>query len=119
MSVRKPSWRRSVRLFSVLAAAALLPALTCATQRETISTVSRIYAYTQLGTGDVMVEVATAAPGCTGFWFTKNDAGFNATYALLLAAYHTQSTVRISGDDAELWAYSGSTYCRMKFAAQL
>lgn len=118
MYVRKRSWGQSVRMFSVLAAAALLPAVTVAAERETISTITRIYTYTQFGDGDVMVEVATPAPGCgKGFWLSPNDPGFKVTYALLLSMYHTQSTARVGGEDTQLWSGSGSVYCRMTFAA--
>lgn len=107
-------------MFSVLLAAAMLPGSGVATERETLTTITRIYSYTTFGGGDVMVEVTTPATGCAkGFWLRATDPGFKATFALLISSYHTQSTVRVGGEDTELWTGSGSVYCRMTFAAVL
>lgn len=44
-----------------------------------------------------------------------SDPGFNSTYALLLSAYHAQATMRIAGEDSQLWLGSGGQYCRITF----
>lgn len=103
------------RLCAILVSA-VLPCSAFATQKETISTISRLYTYTQFGSGDIVVQLADAAPGCTGFWLSPADDGFKSVYALLLAAYHSGSTIRIAGDDAQIWTGSGDSYCKMTFA---
>lgn len=117
--VSRRSWEQTARALTLFLAAALLPGVSVATEREAITTIKAIYSYTQFGGGDVMVQVASPPAGCTkGFWLSgPNDPGFKATYALLISAYHAQSTVRIGGDDAQLWSGSGDVYCRLTFAA--
>jgi hypothetical protein len=101
----------------VILVSILAPGSGFATQQESISTITHLYAYTQYGGGDVVVQVASSAPVCTkGFWLSPDDDGFKSTYALLLSAYHTQSLIRIAGDDTQIWSGSTDVYCRMTFA---
>jgi len=100
-------------------ASALLSVTAHGATTDTIATVVSIYTYTQLGNGDVALQVSAPAPGCGGYWFKATDPGFKATFSALLSAYHAGSRVRIGGDDADLWPSSGSAYCRLTFAAVL
>ncbi|WP_129777620.1 hypothetical protein [Peristeroidobacter soli] len=100
---------------------ALLPCSTFATVRETITTIDRINALLQYGGGDIVIDVDTPVSGCTkGFWMSpSDDPGFKTAYALLLSAYHTQTSVRLQGEDTQLWSGSGSLYCRLTLATLL
>jgi hypothetical protein len=112
--------RRSGRRGWPLLATLLVPMVGAAVERETQATIVKLYSYTQFGGGDIMVEVSTPATGCTkGFWVSAADPGYKATYALLLSAYHTQETLRIGGEDTQLWTGSNQVYCRMTFAGLL
>jgi hypothetical protein len=94
-----------------------IPLTGLATERETISTITKLYSYTQLGGGDIIVAVADPPTGCPqGFWLSPDDDGFKTTYGVLLSAFHTEATVRISGEDTLLWSGSAGAFCRMTFA---
>lgn len=100
----------------LLMLAALIPCSVQATPRETVSTITKLYTYTQFGSGDIIVHLASPAAVCTkGFWLSPNDPGFKTAYALLLSAYHAQTPIRISGEDTLIWPGSTDVYCRITF----
>lgn len=101
---------------AVLLLTPLAPCMTSATEREVISTVTKLWTYPATRGGDTVFVVATPPAGCDGFWFSASDDETKRIYALLLSAYQGQNTVRIWGDDAQVWPGSGSTYCRVTFA---
>jgi hypothetical protein len=47
---------------------------------------------------------------------SPGDPGLKTVYALLLAAYFNQTTVRLSGSDTQIWSGSGDVYCQLAFA---
>ena len=110
---------RVMKTPAVLLLMAVVPCLSFATEREAISTITKLWSYPAYGNGDIVFEVAAPATGCKGFWLAANDPGTNRTYALLLSAYHTQNTVRIRADDTLVWPGSGDVYCRVSFAGVL
>jgi len=96
----------------------VLPLNAYSTERELVSTITRLYAYsytqTGEGEGDVVVEVSTAPTQCAqGFWISADDRGSKSAYALLLSAYHTQTAVRIIAEDTQNWPPSSSAICRI------
>lgn len=93
----------------------MIPGVTSATTREAITTLSRLWTYTGSTGGDVLVDIPITVTGCTGFWLSPTDDTAQCSYALLLSAYSAELTVRVMGDDTQLWPGSGNPYCRLTF----
>lgn len=76
--------------------------------------VTQILAYPQYVNGDVIIVSDTLPAGCEGgFWMSKTDAGFSATYAALLLAYTSKALVRIWYYDNQMWSGSGTPTCKV------
>ena len=79
--------------------------------------VTRIYTYTDYGTGDVVFEVQNPPAACAnGFWVRMSDVGAKSTYAYIMLAYSMQTPLRIGAYDTDIWPGSGGKYCRLYFA---
>jgi len=62
----------------------------------------------------IFTLVSGPSGGCDGFWLRPSDAGYQASYAMLLAAQMTQRSLTVTGlsDSADLWTGStGTKYC--------
>jgi hypothetical protein len=96
----------------------LLAGASSAAQQNTIeTTITKIYTYTQIGGGDVLVLVANPATNCAdGFWLSPLDDGFKSTLSSLLAAHRAGSKVQIYGLDTQLWPGSSGAFCRLTLA---
>lgn len=78
------------------------------------STISFITSYNQFGPGDVAFRIATPISQCpNGYWFTKNDPGFQANLSMLIAAYQAKSKIRIYALPDQIWKGSSGTYCKL------
>ena len=73
------------------------------------TTVTKYYAYTDFGGGDIAFMVSGAMPpGCAnGFWLPATAAGFKSEYAALMVAYATGLPVVVYADPTTLWPGSG------------
>ncbi len=74
--------------------------------------------YSEWGSGTVHFEVESPVTGCEGgFWLDTTLVGFEATYSALLAAYHANQNVTVSGQETEVRAGLGGAgpYCKLYF----
>jgi hypothetical protein len=79
-----------------------------------VGTVTHLYVYSDYGTGDVVIRVQTPLSGCQhGFWLRMTDAGAKLVYAKLLTAQETNSPLRISAHESDIWPGSSGQYCRI------
>lgn len=112
---RKVAALKAAALLAGVAATTLLPLNAYSTQREVVTTITRLYAYTSgIYDGDIVVELANPPAQCAqGFWISADDVGVKSAYALLISAYHTQAAVRIIGEDTLMWPGSSTAICRV------
>lgn len=78
-----------------------------------VTTINYLSTYVQYGSGDVIFRLANPTGDCYGYWLTKSDAGFQATMAMLLAAYQAKTPVAITAYNDQIWAGSGNAYCKL------
>lgn len=77
-------------------------------------TVARVISYTTYGNGDVAVALSNiTGKTCEGYWLNKADPGFQANFAMLVAAYHTKNTVQLYGETTLKWAATGAYFCKL------
>jgi len=86
-----------------------------ALEASSTTTLTFINSYNQSGGGDVIFRIANPTATCYGFWINKTDAGFSANFAMLLAAYQSNSNLSVSGfaDAANKWTGSAAHYCKL------
>lgn len=90
----------------------LLANLTVAYEVSSVAKVSRIVTSTNVGDGDVYFSLTTNGAICTyGYFITKSQKGFDASFSLLLSAYHAQTTLKVNAIETSRWANSGSPVC--------
>jgi hypothetical protein len=76
-------------------------------------TVTRLYAYSEYGGGDVLFTVSQPPAGCDGLWLRPTDPGFKNLYAIILSAYVSRMTIEVTGQDDSIWSGSASRFCRV------
>lgn len=77
------------------------------------TTIKRLISYNQYGDGDVIFTVNNPSSNCYGYWITKSDAGFDANFSVILAAYHAKATVKVYGLNHIKWSGSGNFWCKI------
>jgi hypothetical protein len=106
------------REFLKLAAAATVlmgasaTALAAYVQAE-VGLVTRMRTYNAYGTGDVVLWVQNAPPGCDGFWFRTTEPNGKEMFAQILAAQKTQSSMYITGYSDQAWPGTASVFCKI------
>jgi len=86
----------------------------CATEASPKSKIKSMVSYSEYGGGDVQVVLESNGTICVNRYFLKKlDPGFDANMAMLLAAYHSKSTIRIYGHTDQKWAGSSGYYCHV------
>ena len=86
----------------------LMPALS---QAETLvvtppTKITQIQAYSEYGSGDVLVYTELKVAGCDAFWFSTSNPGSDHILSMALAAQHSGTTLRITADSDRRWAGS-------------
>ncbi len=81
------------------------------------TTIDKLYSYAEQGVfdGDIAILISNAPAGCEGgYWLRKADTlGYQNTLSFLLSAFHSQTTVSLSGNNHEIWHGSSAKYCRL------
>lgn len=103
------------KLIALLIMAASIPCASLATSQSTIGRIKRLWTYPVAGGGDVVFELDTLAANCKGFWVRPADDDTGRVYQLLLSARSDGASIRVFGDDADLWPGSSDAYCRVTF----
>ncbi|WP_444997518.1 hypothetical protein [Aliikangiella sp. IMCC44359] len=79
--------------------------------------IDKLYSYAEQGIfdGDIAILISNPPVGCEGgYWLRKADTlGYKNTLSFLLSAFHSQTTVSLSGNNNELWSGSSNKYCRL------
>lgn len=86
--------------------------------------ISKLYTYATHGDdnktyrGDIIIVTDNLPIGCNGgFWVNKEDAIENPSLiSFALSAFHSGSTVVLSGDTTRVWSGSSPTkYCKLRY----
>ena len=79
--------------------------------------IDKLYSYSEQSgvDGDIAIKISNPPAGCEGgYWLRKADTlGYKNTMSFLLSAFHSQTTVILSGNNNELWPGSSTKYCRL------
>lgn len=111
---------RKLTVLAALAFVVVLPPMAQATVYSTgATTVTGIESYPAFGNGDVIVFLASNALSATcpyGFWLRGTDPGANRTFASLLAAKESGTSVIVWADTSVTWSGSASAACLLQAA---
>lgn len=78
------------------------------------TTVTEVHTYVDYGNGDVLFKVNSATTNCShGYWFNKNDAGYESNLSSLLSALQAKNKLKIYGYQDKKWAGSTGNYCKV------
>lgn len=89
-------------------------AAAAATESSSQSKINKLYSYSEYGGGDVIVKLSGNGPSClAGYWLKKTDPGFQANLSILLAAYHANKDIVVTGHTDQIWSGSSGKYCHV------
>ena len=76
--------------------------------------VETVLSYNVFGSGDLTFRIKDDLGNCEGgFWFNKNDPGYEANISTLLSAFHANAKVKVQGHSDQRWTGSHSNYCHL------
>lgn len=86
-----------------------------ANEVSAISKVNTILSVSEYGQGDVIFKMDENGTQCThGYWLRPSDPGFESNLSVVLSAFHSQSNLRVIGQDHAIWTGSSAyTYCHV------
>lgn len=79
-----------------------------------IGVLTKLWAYSTFGSGDVWFLGSTQAGLCQAFWVRGTDPGSEKLYALLLTARTVGRPIHVYAQDDELWSGSAMPSCRVE-----
>ncbi len=94
---------------------ALAPLGVFAVERSPVSEVQAIHSYTNFGHADVVVVLQNSSDVCKGYWFNKDDAGYQSNLSMLLAAFQANTKLQVHGHEEiqSKWTGSETHFCRL------
>lgn len=84
-----------------------------AVQQTVVTKVNNVEQYTNYGGGDVTFKVDDPPGGCFAFWLSPDDNGYWSSFAVLLSAFHKQSSVAVLYYDDKMWTGSNANHCKV------
>lgn len=71
--------------------------------------------YTTFGNGDIGLKLDQPVGTCVGVWLKATDPGFKQNASVLLAAYMSNTNIRVWADDslAARWTASSDPWCKI------
>ncbi|CAM3667142.1 hypothetical protein [Vibrio aquimaris] len=85
-----------------------------ALEKSGTTQVDSVLSYSVFGSGDLTFNIKDRLGKCEGgFWFNKNDPGYEANISTLLSAFHANAKVNVQGHSEQRWAGSHSNYCHL------
>ncbi len=94
---------------------ALLPVVVNALEASPLAEIKALHSFTNWGNADIAVVLQDTNGICKGFWFNKDDAGYQSNLSMLLAAYQANTKVILHGHGelSARWQGSGTHYCKL------
>lgn len=94
---------------------ALSPLGATALELSVASEIQVLHSFTNAGNADVAFSLTTTSGQCKGYWFNKDDAGYQANLNMLIAAYQANTKVLIYGHEevSAKWAQSDVHFCKL------
>lgn len=71
---------------------ALTPIAALALEPSPVSEIKVLQTYTNWAYADVKVVLQSTSGVCKGYWFNKDDAGYQSNLSMLIAAYQASTT---------------------------
>ena len=88
---------------------------TLALQLSPVSEIKALQTYTNWGNADVVVVLQSTSGVCQGYWFNKDDAGYQSNLSMLIAAYQANTKLQLHGyeDMSSKWPGSTTHFCKL------
>lgn len=94
---------------------ALVPITALALEPSPVSEIKVLQTYTNWAHADVMVVLQSTSGVCKGYWFNKDDAGYQSNLSMLIAAYQANTKLQLHGHEeiSSKWAGSETHFCKL------
>lgn len=94
---------------------ALTPMAALALEPSPVSEIKVLQTYTNWAHADVMVVLQSTSGVCKGYWFNKDDAGYQSNLSMLIAAYQANTKLQLHGHEeiSAKWAGSATHFCKL------
>ena len=99
----------------ILRILALVPLTTQAVERSPLSEIQALHSYTNFGNADVVVVLKNTSGVCKGYWFNKDDAGYQSNLSMLIAAYQANTKLQVHGHEEiqSKWTGTETHFCKL------
>ncbi|WP_233081101.1 hypothetical protein [Rheinheimera soli] len=104
-----------MNLRKIIKILALVPMTAFALQLSPVSEIKALQSYTNWGNADVVVVLQSTSGVCKGYWFNKDDAGYQSNLSMLIAAYQANTKLQLHGHEeiSSKWAGSATHFCKL------
>lgn len=94
---------------------ALVPITALALEPSPASEIKVLQTYTNWGNADVVVVLQSTSGVCKGYWFNKDDAGYQSNLSMLVAAYQANTKLQLHGHEemSSKWTGSATHFCKL------
>lgn len=88
---------------------------TLALEPSPVSEIKVLQTYTNYIKADVVVVLQNISGVCKGYWFNKDDTGYQSNLSMLIAAYQANTKLQLHGHDeiSSKWEGSGTHFCKL------
>lgn len=93
----------------------LVPLTALAVERSPVSEIQDLHSYTNFGNADVVFVLQSTSGICKGYWFNKDDAGYQSNLSMLIAAYQANTKLQVHGHEEHnsKWTGAENHFCRL------
>ena len=112
--------KRAISLASLIAILFCAGTAVAAVTQTVPTKITSLGFYNEFASGLVQIEVENPAAGCEGgFFMMSTDDGYQSVLSAVLAAYHSETPVAITGFDDNLQGGLGGNgpWCKLYFLA--
>lgn len=105
----------SIYFKKIIRIVALIPMAALALEPSPVSEIKVLQTYTNWAHADVIVMLQSTSGVCKGYWFNKDDTGYQSNLSMLIAAYQASTTLQLH-DHEEIsakWAGSETHFCKL------
>lgn len=104
-----------MKLNKLIMTAVIIPLTATALELSVASEIQVLHSFTNLGNADVAFALNTTSGVCKGYWFNKDDAGYQSNLSMLIAAYQANTKVLIYGHEeaSAKWTQTEAHYCKL------
>jgi hypothetical protein len=106
---------KPMNLKTIVRFLALVPLMALAVERSPLSEIQALHSYTNFGNADVVFVLQSTSGTCKGYWFNKDDAGYQSNMSMLLAAYQANTKLQVHGHEEiqSKWTGADNHFCRL------